>query len=280
MDFGVGYFPTHDGMSPGALARMVEERGQESLFFAEHTHIPASRETPAGGREGAGELQQKYWHCYDLFVALTAAAAATTKLRVGSGICLVIERDPIITAKEVASVDHLSGGRLEFGVGAGWNREEMRNHGTDPRKRMAVLRERIEAMRAIWTQHEASYHGEHVDFERIWSYPKPAQRPHPPILVGGDGPTVLDRVLAFGDAWFPNYRGRAEILERVDELRARAERPIEVDMLGMPPDAAAIERVRAVGARRAVHWLPTGPRSTVERALEAWESAIGEFIGG
>jgi probable F420-dependent oxidoreductase len=280
MDFGVGYFPTHDGMAPGALARMVEERGQESLFFAEHTHIPASRETPMGGRSGAGQLPQKYWHCYDLFVALTAAAAATTKLRVGSGICLVIERDPIITAKEVASVDHLSGGRLEFGVGAGWNREEMRNHGTDPRRRMAILRERIEAMKAIWTQDEASYHGEHVDFDRIWSYPKPAQRPHPPILVGGDGPTVIDRVLAFGDAWFPNYRGRAEILERVDELRSRADRPIEVDMLGMPPEAAAIERVQAVGARRAVHWLPTGPRPTVERALEAWESAIGEFIGG
>jgi probable F420-dependent oxidoreductase len=280
MDFGVGYFPTHDGMSPGALARLVEERGQESLFFAEHTHIPASRDTPMGGSEGASELPQKYWHCYDLFVALTAAAAATTKLRVGSGICLVIERDPIITANEVASVDHLSGGRLEFGVGAGWNREEMRNHGTDPRRRMAVLRERIEAMKAIWTQDEASYHGEYVDFDRIWSYPKPAQRPHPPVLVGGDGPTVLDRVLAFGDAWFPNYRGRAAILQRVEELRGRADRPIEVDMLGMPPEAAAIERVQAIGARRAVHWLPTGSRSTVERALEAWEAAIGDFTGG
>jgi probable F420-dependent oxidoreductase len=277
MEFGVGYFPTHDGMSPGALARMVQERGQESLFFAEHTHIPASRDTPWSGGD---ELPQKYWHCYDLFVALTAAAEATTSLRVGSGVCLVIERDPIVTAKAVASVDHLSGGRLEFGVGAGWNREEMRNHGTDPRKRMAILRERIEAMKAIWTQDEASYHGEHVDFERIWSYPKPAQRPHPPILVGGDGPTVLDRVLAFGDAWFPNYRGDPAILDRVKELRARADRPVEVDMLGMPPEAAAIERVHAIGARRAVHWLPTGPRSTVERALEAWESAIGEFIGG
>jgi probable F420-dependent oxidoreductase len=279
MDFGVGYFPTHDGMGPGPVARMVEERGQESLFFAEHTHIPASRDTPMGG-SGDAELPQKYWHTYDLFVALTAAAAATTKLRVGSGICLVIERDPIITAKEVASVDHLSGGRMEFGVGAGWNREEMRNHGTDPAKRMAILRERVEAMKAIWTEDEASYHGEHVDFDRIWSYPKPAQRPHPPLLVGGDGPTVLDRVLAFGDAWFPNYRGKESILERTKELRARAERPIEVDMLGMPPDPAAIERVQAVGARRAVHWLPTGPRSTVERALEAWETAIGEFIGG
>jgi probable F420-dependent oxidoreductase len=277
MDFGVGYFPTHDGIGPGPLARMLEERGQESLFFAEHTHIPASRESPWG--EG-DELPQKYWHCYDLFVAMTAATAATSKLRVGSGICLVIERDPIITAKEVASVDHLSGGRVEFGVGAGWNREEMRNHGTDPRRRMAIMRERVEAMKAIWTQEEASYSGEHVSFERIWSHPKPAQRPHPPILVGGDGPTVLDRVLAFGDAWFPNYRDRPGILERVEELRARADRPIEVDMLGMPADPAAIERVNAVGARRAVRWLPTGPSSTVERALEQWESAIAEFIGG
>jgi probable F420-dependent oxidoreductase len=277
MDFGVAYFPTHDGIAPGPLAQMVEERGQESLFFAEHTHIPASRESPWSGGD---RLPQKYWHCYDLYVALTAAAAATSRLRVGSGICLVIERDPIITAKEVASVDHLSGGRFEFGVGAGWNREEMRNHGTDPRKRMAILRERIEAMKAIWTEEEASYHGEHVRFERIWSYPKPAQRPHPPVLVGGDGPTVLDRVLAFGDAWFPNYRGNDEILDRATQLRARAERPIEVDMLGMPADAAAIERVHTTGARRAVHWLPTGPRGTVERALEAWESAIGEFIGG
>jgi probable F420-dependent oxidoreductase len=272
-------FFSHDGMTPGAIARMVEERGQESLFFAEHTHIPASRETPVGGG-GQGELPQKYWHVYDLFVALTAAAAATSKLRVGSGVCLVVERDPIITAKEVASVDHLSGGRLEFGVGAGWNREEMRDHGTDPRQRMAILRERIEAMKAIWTEHEATYHGEHVNFDRIWSYPKPAQRPHPPVLVGGDGPTVLDRVLAFGDAWFPNYRGKEEILERAKELRARADRAIEVDMLGMPPEAAAIERVRAIGARRAVHWLPSGPRSTVERALETWESAIAEFTGG
>jgi len=203
MDFGISYFPTHDGIAPGALARLLQERGQDALYFAEHTHIPASRETPYPG----GELPRKYWHIYDLFVALTAAAAATTKLRVCSGICLVIQRDPIITAKEVASIDHLSGGRHEFGVGAGWNREEMRNHVTDPRQRMAILRERVEAMKAIWTQDEATYIGEHVSFERIWSYPKPEQRPHPPVLVGGDGPTVLDRVLAFGDAWLPNYPG-------------------------------------------------------------------------
>jgi probable F420-dependent oxidoreductase len=276
MDFGVGYFPTHDGMTPGAVAQIVEEHGQESLFFAEHTHIPASRESPwARGPE----LPPKYWHVYDLFVALTAAAMATTKLRVGSGICLVVERDPIITAKEVASVDHLSGGRLEFGVGAGWNREEMRNHGTDPRKRMAVLRERIEAMKAIWTEDEASYAGEHVAFDRIWSYPKPAQRPHPPILVGGEGPTVLERVLAFGDGWFPHYHGDGPVFERIEELRARADRPIEVHMIGMPADPGALERVRSAGVRRAVRWLPSGGRSTVERGLERWEAAIAEFNG-
>ena len=223
MDLGVGYFPTHDGLGPGPLARLVEERGQESLWFAEHTHIPASRESPwPGGRE----LPPKYWHCYDLFVALTAAAAATSRLRVGSGICLVIERDPIITAKEVASIDHLSGGRLEFGIGAGWNREEMANHGTDPRRRMAVMRERVEAMQAIWTQEEASYAGEHVAFDRIWSHPKPLQRPYPPVLVGGNGPTVLDRVLAYGDGWFPQYNRDASVLDRVAELFARADRPV------------------------------------------------------
>src|SRR5665213_893581 len=275
MDFGVGYFPTHDGIGPGPLARMVEERGQESLVFAEHTHIPASRESPY---PAGGELPPKYWHCYDLFVALTAAAAATSRLRVGSGICLVIERDPIVTAKMVASIDHLSGGRLEFGVGAGWNREEMRNHGTDPATRMAVMRERVEAMKAIWTQTEASYKGEHVAFERIWCEPKPVQRPHPPILVGGDGPSVLDRVLAFGDAWLPNHHPAARVFERIDELRARAERPIEVQVF-MPADAHELERAQQAGVRRVLHWLPAGSRATVEAALERWESAIVELNG-
>jgi probable F420-dependent oxidoreductase len=219
MDTGVAIFATHDALDPAAVARLVEERGHRALYFPEHTHIPASRETPY---EGGGELPRRYSHTYDLFVAATAAVLATRSLRVGSGICLVVERDPIVTAKEVASVDHLSGGRFEFGVGAGWNREEMANHGTDPRRRMAVMRERVEAMKAIWTSDEASYRGEHVAFERIWSWPKPAQRPHPPVLVGGAGPTVLDRVLAFGDAWFPNH-GRAGVIERIPELQARAE---------------------------------------------------------
>lgn len=285
MDFGVGYFPTHDGVGPGALASMVEERGQAALLFAEHTHIPTGPET----RQPDGEpLPQRYWHTYDLFVALTAAAVATTRLRIGSGICLVTERDPIITANEVASVDHLSGGRMEFGVGAGWNRLEMRHHGTDPRTRMALMRERVEAMKAIWTLEEASYSGEFVSFERVWSFPKPAQRPHPPVLVGGAGPTVLDRVLGFGDGWLPNYQRDEDgdddaFLNRVRELQRLADeagRSVEVQVLAAPADPAVLERLRAVGVSRAMHWLPTGPRAVVEPALEAWERAIGEFIGG
>jgi probable F420-dependent oxidoreductase len=276
VDFGVGYFPTHQGMRPGEVARLVEAHGQESLFFAEHTHIPASRQSPY---PGGGPLPTKYWHCYDLFVALTAAAGATTSLRIGSGICLVVERDPIITAKEVASIDHLSGGRFEFGVGAGWNREEMRNHGTDPRTRMALMAERVQAMKAIWTEEEATYKGRYVSFERIWSHPKPAQRPHPPVLVGGNGDTVLDRVLAFGDGWFPNLARSPRLAEQIRELRARAERPIEVHVMGVPADPIVLERLQAAGVRRACHWLATGGASVVEAALERWEGAIAQFNG-
>ncbi|MEU8077832.1 LLM class F420-dependent oxidoreductase [Catellatospora citrea] len=276
MEFGVGYFPTHDGMSPGEVARLVEDRGQNALFFAEHSHIPASRESPYPG----GEMPPKYWHCYDLFVALTAAAEATSRLRVGSGICLVIQRDPIHTAKAVASVDHLSGGRFEFGVGAGWNREEMRNHGTDPKVRMAILAERVEAMKEIWARHEASYSGEHVNFDRIWSYPKPAQWPHPPILVGGTGPTVLDRVLAFGDGWLPNWGEDAAVLDRIAELRARAQRPVQVQVMSVPADPAVLARLAEAGVHRAMHWLPSGPEAVVQRALEQWEHAIGTYTVG
>jgi probable F420-dependent oxidoreductase len=275
MEYGIGYFPTHDAVSPGDFARLIEERGHESLFFAEHTHIPASRESPY---PGGGELPRKYIHCYDLFVALTHAAAATSKLRVGSGICLVIQRDPILTAKETASIDHLSGGRFEFGVGAGWNREEMANHGTDPRVRMKVMAERVEAIKQIWTHDEASYHGEYVDFENIWSWPKPAQKPHPPVLVGGLGPTVLDRVLRFGDAWFPNY-GPPDLLDRVQELRSRADREIPVMAMGVPADPKALEPLMKAGFARVLHWIPSGNRAVVEAALEQWETAIAQLNG-
>jgi probable F420-dependent oxidoreductase len=277
IEFGVGYFPTHDAVRPGPVARLAEAHGQVSLYFAEHTHIPASRESPW---PGGPELPRKYVHTYDLFVALTAAAEATASLRIGSGICLVVERDPITTAKEVASLDHLSGGRFDFGVGAGWNREEMANHGTDPRTRMRLMAERVEAMKAIWTEAEPSYHGEFVNFDRIWSWPKPAQRPHPPVLVGGMGPTVLDRVVAFGDGWLAQHgRGDDDLGKRVAELRARTDRPIDVMIMGVPARADALERYAAAGCSRAIHWLPSTGLSGVERALERWEAANAEFTG-
>jgi probable F420-dependent oxidoreductase len=274
MEFGVAIFPTHDAIRPGDIARLAEERGQESLFFPEHSHMPVEHTPyPAGT-----PLPRRYVHTFDLFVAVTAAVSATTRLRVGSGVCLLIQRDPILTAKEVASVDYLSGGRFEFGVGAGWNRPEMENHGTDPRRRMAVLRERVEAMKAIWTTDVASYAGEFVKFDRIWSWPKPAQRPHPPVLVGGSGPTVLDRVLAFGDGWMPNYEPSG-ILERAAALRARADRPISLQVMGVPADPKALEAYASAVFERAIHWLPSAGYSTVSRALDAWESAIAEFSG-
>ena len=275
MDFGVAIFPTHDGMDPASVARLVEARGHESLFFPEHTHIPADRRSPY---PGGGDLPRRYVHTYDLFVAMTAAVTATSRLRVGSGICLVVQRDPIVTAKEVASVDALSGGRVEFGVGAGWNREEMANHGTDPRRRMRLLQERVEAMKVIWTQDEASYHGELVDFERIWSWPKPAQRPHPPVLVGGNGPTVTDRVRAFGDAWMPNYAAEG-ILERARRLQGDADRAIELMVMGVPADARVIAGFEDAGFRRVVHWLPSAGQGRVERALDAFEAAVAEAHG-
>ncbi|MBO0802485.1 MAG: LLM class F420-dependent oxidoreductase [Nocardiopsaceae bacterium] len=275
METGVAIFPTHDAIAPADMARLAEERGHESLFFPEHTHIPASRETP---HPSGAPLPRKYIHTYDLFVAATAAVTVTSRLRVGSGVCLVIERDPITTAKEVASVDFLSGGRFEFGVGAGWNREEMANHGTDPRRRMALLRERVEAMKEIWTHSEASYSGEFVKFDRIWSWPKPAQRPHPPVLVGGNGPTVSDRVLAFGDAWIPNYEPKG-LLERAAELRARADRRISLQVMGIPADPKIIEAYANAGFDRAVFWLPSAQRGPVERSLDAFEAAVAEVNG-
>jgi probable F420-dependent oxidoreductase len=274
MDFGIGYFPTADAVGPGELAAFLEERGFSSLVFAEHTHIPASRESPY---PGGGELPRKYTATLDLFVALTAAAVATSRLRVGSGISLVIQRDPIITAKEVASIDVLSGGRFDFGVGAGWNREEMANHGTDPRTRMRLFAERVEAMKAIWTEREASFHGEFVDFDRILVEPKPVQRPHPPVWVGGLGATVIDRVLAFGDAWFPNWT--PDITERAAELRSRAERPVDFMAMGPPADPKELQRLAEADTKLVSWWLPSAGYSVIEPELEKVEKAIAEFTG-
>jgi probable F420-dependent oxidoreductase len=206
-----------------------------------------------------------------------AAAAATERLLVATGVCLVIERDPILTAKEVATVDRLSGGRFLFGVGAGWNLEEMQNHGTDPRRRFSLMRERIEAMKAIWTEDEASYHGEHVDFDPIWCWPKPLQRPHPPILVGGNAEKVLDRVVAYGDEWMPNRV--SGIRDRIAELQRRATEAgrerIPVTLSGARPDPELIERGEQAGVHRCTFYVPPADAGETERALDGLAATLG-----
>ena len=277
MDAGVAYFPTHDAVPPGELARLVEERGHRWLMFAEHTHIPASRETPWGGIEGAPPLPRKYAHTYDPFVAIASSLAMTSHLRVGTGICLVTQRDPIVTAKEVASLDHLSGGRFDFGIGAGWNREEMMSHGTNPKTRMRLMRERVLAMKEIWTSHEATFHGEFVNFDAIWSDPKPLQKPHPPILVGGNGKTVFDRVLEYGDAWMPNHGGN--VADRIGALREHAGRDVPVVVMSVPTDPEVLERYATAGAERVMFWLPSTRRAHVEDELDRVERAMAALNG-
>jgi probable F420-dependent oxidoreductase len=280
--FGLAIFPTDYAAPPGQVAAMVEERGFDSLLFPEHTHIPTSRETPY---PAGTPLPEEYRHTIDPFVASTSAAAATTRLLVGTGICLIVQRDPITTAKEVASVDHVSGGRFLFGVGAGWNAEETRNHGTDPATRFGLMRERVEAMKAIWTRDEAEYHGRYVDFDPIWSWPKPVQRPHPPILLGGNGRTVAERVLAYADEWLPNHLGDPErFAARIEKLRRRgreeAGRDIDVTVQIAPTDPAGIERLAAAGAHRCMWYLPPADRDTVERALDGYAAAMRAYQGG
>jgi probable F420-dependent oxidoreductase len=281
VDFGVLMFAADYAVAPDQVARMAEERGFESLFFPEHTHIPVSRDTPYVGGD---ELPDYYWHTYDPFVALTAAAAATERLLLATGICLVVERDPITTAKEVASLDRLSGGRFLFGVGAGWNVEEMANHGTDASRRFGVMRERIEAMKAIWTQDEPAYHGRYVDFDPIWSWPKPVSVPHPPVLVGGNGERVLERVIAFGDEWMPNRAPSAEALgARITRLGEMADaagraRP-RVGFFGAPAKPHVIEGYERVGVSRCILSVPPVEREEAERRLDKLAAVIEEYRG-
>ena len=256
MDFGVYMFATDYAMRPDDLAKAGEELGFESLWFPEHTHIPASRQSPW---PGGGDLPQEYWHTYDPFIALTAAATVTTKLNLGTGICLVMERDPITTAKEVASLDHLSNGRFIFGIGGGWNAEEMADHGTNFRRRWRVLRENVMAMKEIWTKEEAEFHGEYVNFDKMWAYPKPTQHPHPPIYMGGDGPTTFDRVVEFGDGWMPiGGRGTSgpSLAEKIATLKGRwaeaGKNPetLPITIFGARANADVISRLEQDGATR------------------------------
>jgi probable F420-dependent oxidoreductase len=273
MRLGVFYFPTDYGMETGALAHALEERGFESLFLCEHTHIPVSRRTPF---PGGGALPRRYAHTHDPFVALSFAAAATRRLLLGTGICLVPQRDPIVTAKAVASLDQLSGGRFVFGIGAGWNADEMENHGTRYETRFKVMRERVLAMKALWTEEEASFHGEFVRFDPVWCWPKPAQRPHPPILLGGESDHTLRRVVAFCDGWFPRARGGFEAAGSMARLRRTAEAAgrdpagLSVTVFGAPADAATLEGYRRHGIARTLLEVPDLDRDGILHTLDSY----------
>jgi probable F420-dependent oxidoreductase len=279
VDHGIMMFPTDDAIDPPTLAEEVEDRGFDSLWFPEHSHIPVSRQSPY---PGGGDLPRMYVHTYDPFVALTAAAAATTTLKVGTGIALVIQRDTIHTAKEVASLDRLSGGRFLFGIGAGWNREEMADHGTNPKTRMRLMAEQVKAMKALWTQEEAEYHGEFVDFERSWAWPKPLQDPHPPVLIGGMGPGVEDRILDFGDEWMPQRVGPDnldEFAERAGRLQQRAADAgrgrIPMSLFGAETSPEAIEGYHRVGMDRVIYGVSSSDRDTVLKELDELAPLVG-----
>ncbi len=277
MLFGVYMFATDFAIRIDELAREAEQRGFESLFVPEHTHIPKSRRSPWRGGQN---LPQEYWHTLDPFVGLATAAAVTTRLKLGTGICLIIERDPILTAKEVATLDFLSHGRFLFGIGGGWNAEEMEHHGTEFKSRFRLMREQVLAMKEIWTRDEPEFHGEFVKFDPMWSYPKPVQKPHPPVLLGGESGYTLQRVVDFCDGWFPRGRGDADILGGLADLRVRAAKAgrdmqtISVSVFGAQPDAATLDRYAAAGVTRALFGLPSKDREAVLPLLDQYAKFI------
>jgi len=271
MHHGVVIFQDDFAMRPDDVARAAEERGFESIFFIDHTHIPVRRTTPY---PLGGDLPKDYYHNHDLFVAMSFAAAATKKIKIGRGVCLVIERDPITLAKEIASLDALSGGRVIFGIGGGWNREEMEDHGTNFATRWKLLRERIEAMKAIWREDEAEYHGELVRFEKIWSWPKPAQKPHPPILLGGHGEKAFDRIVRYCDGWMPltwvdqNIIAEIADLHRVAQRVGRDPRTLSVTVFGAPEDGKGLAAYAEAGVERVLFGLPNAGPQEVKPVLD------------
>jgi probable F420-dependent oxidoreductase len=257
MDYGIGTTVTGYGIDPLTLARGAEERGFSALFLTEHTHIPVSRVSPSPVK---AELPPHFSHMFDPFVTLGAMAAVTERITLGTGVSLINQHHPITLAKEIASVDRISGGRFELGVGVGWNVEEMVNHGIDPKRRTAAMIERLQAMRVIWTQDEAEFHGEFVNFDPIWSWPKPVRIP--PVLIGGGGPRVLERVVEHGDGWFPMQLRRTELdafAGRVADLQKRAADSgrghIPVTLFGGVPKPAALESYASVGIDRVLFTL-------------------------
>jgi probable F420-dependent oxidoreductase len=283
MRLGLMMFPTDLGIQPIEVAREAESRGFDTLWFPEHSHIPVSRRTPWGGIAGAPPLPEEYWRTYDQFVALTAAAAVTTTLRLGTGITLVAQRDPVWLAKEVASLDLISGGRFSFGIGFGWNHEEMETHNVDIHHRRAVVREKVLACKALWTQEEAEFHGLYVNLEPSWAWPKPVQFPHPPIYVGCS-PTELHfrHIIEYADVWMP-IEGRWPIdeawakLQRMAEDAGRDPATLHLGVYGAKPDAANIARLRDIGATSAALLLPPLDRDAALAKMDAYAPLVEEF---
>ena len=281
MDFGAAMFFTDYSMAPGALARALEERGFESVWAPEHSHIPLSRTTPF---PGGGDIPKQYYDVMDPFVSLTMAAAATTTLKLATGVCLVIQRDPIQTAKLVASLDQVSGGRFLFGVGGGWNAEEIADHGVEFKSRFKLMRERIEAMKEIWTKTKPEYHGEMVDFPPMMTWPKPVQKPHPPVIVGGAWPHSARRAVRYGDGWVPNasrpqYPDVAEFLPQFRDMAREAGRDpasLPVTIFGAVEDLDRLKRYRDQGIARLIVSLPAEKEASVLPTLDRWAELIAK----
>lgn len=274
MDFGIDIFATDTTMQPLDLARHCERLGFESLWLPEHSHIPTARTTPWGGRQGAPPLPEKYWRTHDTLVALGGMAAVTSTLKLGTGITLLAQRDPIWTAKEVATLDHLSAGRLLFGVGYGWNVEEMGHHGTSYATRRALLREKVLLMKALWTQDEASYEGEHLTLGPSWAWPKPVQQPHPPVILGGRfGPKLVADLVELCDGWIPH--GRSSLPDETAQVRQalfdadRDPATFTITVFGAPAEEQMIERARAAGVDRVLFGIESNEPSRVLEDLEA-----------
>jgi probable F420-dependent oxidoreductase len=280
MKIGVVIFNTDYTIRIDELARGLEERGFESVWLPEHTHIPVSRRSRWPGGD---KLPQEYWHTLDPFVALSTAAAVTTRLKVGTGICLMVERDPITTAKAVASLDFLSGGRFLFGVGGGWNAEEMENHGTPFGVRWRVLRERILAMKEIWTKDAPEFHGEFVNFDPIWAWPKPAQKPHPPVLLAVNVPQARQKVIDYAEGWFPLAARAGDLAVGIPDLRRRAEQAgrdpnaLTVSVFGAPPDEDELRRYAKLGVTRAILGLPPADREVILPILDEYVRFVEMF---
>ncbi len=270
MKIGISTFPTDYSISAVALGRAVEERGFDSLWITEHTHIPASRRSPY---PQGGELPSIYWESYEPFTFLAQVAAVTEDLKIGTGICLVPEHHPISLAKRVASLDSLSGGRFLFGVGAGWNAEELEHHGVPFKERWKVLAESVEAMKLMWTEKAPEYHGKYVDFEPVWVEPKPAQKPHPPIYVGASSKWAIERVAELGDGWMPII-GSCDLDERMAQLRQLCEEKgrdvsqIDISVFAAPADKGAIEALAKQGVNRIIPMLPSKAEDKALRILD------------